>query len=200
MTTIIFDLWETLGTKNVGISKSLQEKFGIPRTDDFLKQYEMAVQVQEWSTEAEMAKSFLATFGVEASEDNIDFVIALFRKGVSDATLFDGVPELLTALKERGCKLGLLSNTTVFESVVVKTLGLEKFFDVTVFSWQKGNLKPSPEAFDDIIAQLGVSKDQVLFVDDAEKNILAAREYGIHAVQFESVPLLLEELARLGVL
>src|SRR3989344_2683488 len=185
--TIIFDLWETLGTKNVGVSKLLQEKFNIPKTDDYRRKYEEAVQLKPWETEDQMAKNFLSEFEIEQSLENIEFVINVFKQGIVKATLFDGMRELLVALKQKGLKLGLLSNTTIFESVFLENLGIKDLFDAIVFSWHKGNLKPSHDAFKHILGELGVSEGEVLFVDDGKKNIESARALGIQTILFEDV-------------
>ncbi len=194
---VIFDLWETLATKNIGISKSLQQRFNIPKDDNFLVAYERAVQLKQWENEEAMARNFLAEFKLVQNQENIDFIIELFAQGINKATLFEGVKDLLVFLKQADLKLGMLSNTTVFESVVLKNLGLEPVFDVTVFSWQKGNLKPSLASFEDILSQLDLARNEVIFVDDTEKNILAAENYGICSIKFESVEKLKSDLDRL---
>lgn len=71
----IFDLRETLGAKNVGVSKLLQEKFDIPKNDDYVRKYEEAVQLKPWEIENQMAEKFLSEFGIEQSLENIEFVI-----------------------------------------------------------------------------------------------------------------------------
>ena len=60
---IIFDLWETLGTKNVGISKTLQSHFNIPKDDEFLRKYEKAIKLKECKNQDEMAENFLKVYG-----------------------------------------------------------------------------------------------------------------------------------------
>jgi HAD superfamily hydrolase (TIGR01509 family) len=191
---VIFDLWETLATKNAGISKSLQQRFGIPKDDNFLVAYERAVQLKKWESEEAMARNFLAEFKLVDNQESIDFIVDLFGQGIQNATLFAGVKDLLSSLKQADLKLGMLSNTTVFESVVLKNLDLDSFFDVAVFSWHKGNLKPSLSSFEDIVVQLEVAKDEVIFIDDTEKNILAAEKHGIHAIRFETVEQIKSEL------
>ena len=61
---IIFDLWETLGTKNIGISKTLRNKFNIEKTPDFLIKYEHAIQLKKFSSQDELSKSFLNHFDI----------------------------------------------------------------------------------------------------------------------------------------
>lgn len=197
---LLFDLWETLGTKNVGISKSLQSRFGIPKSDDFLHHYEQAVQLKKWDSEEEMATNFLNEFQLPVSGESIQYIIELFRSGVEKATLFPGAEELLLSLKDKSYKLGLLSNTTVFESSVVQKLNLDRFFDSYTFSWQTGHLKPSQESFDAGLAKMNSKKEETVFVDDSQKNIIAAESFGIRGIRFESVEQLIQELHKLEII
>lgn len=195
---VIFDLWQTLGTKNVGVSGELQTQFGILNYGNYLSEYEEAVQLQPWGSEEEMAKSFLSKFGVDQSPDNVSFVVDVFRQGVKEATLYDGIFELLNSLKQKGLKLGLLSNTTVFESAVLDNFGIKDLFDAVVLSWQNGHLKPSPESFLQVLGELGVTANEVVFVDDGIKNVEAARRLGMYGILFAGVDELRESLASAG--
>ena len=196
ITAIVFDLWETLATKNIGVSKTIQAKFGIPQSPNFLVDYEKSVQLKAWGTEGDMAAKFLTDFGIENSLENNQFVQQVFRTGIERATLFDGIPELLGELKNAGLKLGLLSNTTVFEAVVLDKLNISRFFDVMTFSWQTGVLKPDKLAFKSVLDKLGSLAEETLFVDDTERHVVAARKYGLQAVQFQSVMSIQAELEK----
>ena len=195
---VIFDLWETLGTKNVGISKSLQDRFDIEKTPDFMHLYETAVQLKEWKSEEEMAVHFLKEFKVEQNQENIQYVIDLFKQGIERATMFNGMSDLLDSLK-KNYKLGFISNTTVFESAVLDKWGIREMFDVTSFSWELGLKKPTKEIFDITLQKLGIDPEEALFIDDGKNNIAKAKEYGLNGIVFESTKQLQEELKKMGV-
>jgi len=195
---IIFDLWETLGTKNVGISKSLQDKFGIKKSSEFMHLYETSVQLNNWSSEKEMAINFLKEFNIEHTDENEEFIINLFREGIEKATMFTGIKELLLKLKEN-YKLGFISNTTVFEASVLDKWEIRDMFDVTSFSWELGIKKPTKEIFDITLQKLGVKPEEAVFIDDGEKNILNAKQYGLNGIIFKSVEQLQDELLKLNI-
>jgi HAD superfamily hydrolase (TIGR01509 family) len=196
---IIFDLWNTLLEKEISTSKTLQKHFAISSGHDFMKKYEDATQRSVWKNEEDVACSFLSSFGIEKTKENIDAYIDIIKRG-NRAIMFEGMHELLLSLKEKGYKLAILSNTSVFESSIVKDLDIEKLFDVVAFSWQTGYLKPSIEAFDHAISLLGVSREGVVFVDDTLINITLANSYGISSIQFESVKELENDFKEKGVL
>jgi putative hydrolase of the HAD superfamily len=180
---IIFDLWLTLGTKNVGISNSLREKFNIEKTDDFMHLYEKAVQLRKWSSEEEMAKNFLEVLSIEEKPGDVDWIISLFREGIEKATMYPGMKELLLELK-KDYKIGFISNTTVFESVVLDKWEIRDIFDVVSFSWEVEAKKPTKEIFDITLEKLEVLPNEAIFIDDGQKNIDAALSYGLRGIQF----------------
>lgn len=92
---IIFDLWETLATKNVGISKTLMQHFNIEKTSDFIIKYESSIQLDAWKTENEMSSNFLKSFNLPITKQNLEFVVSTLRAGIEKAALYDGVRELL---------------------------------------------------------------------------------------------------------
>lgn len=60
--------------------------------------------------------------------------------------------------------------------------GLGAYFERVVVSDAIGYAKPHPEAFESALADAGVSPAQVLFVDDKQRNVSAARALGLQAV------------------
>lgn len=194
---IVFDLWETLATKNVPVSSLLRKRFDIPETSDYVRKYEEAVQLRPWDSEDQMARGFLRAFGRADDPDSVAFATGVFRQGIDRATLFDGVPELLGSLRQQGLKLGLLSNTTIFESAVVEKLGIGKLLDAMVFSWEIGVLKPEHEAFAHVLGELGVPPEAAVFADDGIRNVESARDYGMQAIVFEGIGPLKQVLAAL---
>ena len=67
-------------------------------------------------------------------------------------------------------------------------------------SCDTGLRKPDPRAWEHALETLGAAPHEVLFVDDREGNVRAARELGIGALRFEGADHLRDELGRLAVL
>ena len=76
--------------------------------------------------------------------------------------------------------------------------GLPGLFDLQVFSYQLGVLKPDSRAYLAVLAKLDMPAANAVFVDDALPNVLGAREVGLHALHFTGVTPLAADLARLG--
>lgn len=72
-------------------------------------------------------------------------------------------------------------------------------FDDFVLSYQVGARKPEPRIYEVAIERSGGEPEAMLFIDDIAEYVAAAARLGIHAVQFRSLPELLEDLCRLEV-
>jgi putative hydrolase of the HAD superfamily len=125
------------------------------------------------------------------------------------ACCIDADPSILALvgqLRQQGLLCGLATNQQSYRAKCMrKTLGYDAVFEFSFYSHQLGFMKPDVRYFRAVIAGLPVPADQTLFIDDMEKNVLAAREVGLHAEQFvhprsvDAVPQLKALLARFDV-
>ena len=60
-------------------------------------------------------------------------------------------------------------------------LGFDRLFDESFYSWELGTKKPEPTYFELALERIGAEPAQVLFVDDMEVNVEAARGVGLNA-------------------
>lgn len=76
----------------------------------------------------------------------------------------------------------------------LERLGLRDHFERVLVSEAIGYAKPEVEAFEVALADAGVPRDQVLFVDDKQRNVVVARELGLQAVWADPTSRWLEEV------
>lgn len=60
---------------------------------------------------------------------------------------------------------------------------LPDYFDIAFASYQLKMTKPSPEIFQYVIDQTGLSPEETIFVDDGTRNVETARSMGFHVYQ-----------------
>ncbi|MCQ2225415.1 MAG: HAD family phosphatase [Paludibacteraceae bacterium] len=60
---------------------------------------------------------------------------------------------------------------------------LPDYFDIAFASYQLKMTKPSPEIFQYVIDQTGLSPEETIFVDDGTRNVETARLMGFHVYQ-----------------
>ena len=183
---IVFDLWDTIGTKNIRVSTMLREHFNLEDRKEFTVEYKLPMQLRAWSNKDDMAKSFLQAFNIPITEANMAFVKNTIQAGIDKATLFDGVEALLKQLRQK-FKLGLLSNNTVFEEEALKRMGIKGLFDAEVYSWQIGTLKPAKKNFQKICELLQVKPTECLFIDNSLKHIEVAKALGMKTIHFNFI-------------
>ena len=105
---------------------------------------------------------------------------------------------LAAELKAKGYKTVVLSNTEFPAMQYFYLLGYD-MFDVAVFSCTEGTIKPERQIFEIALAKLGCTPEQSVFIDDYQEFIEAAKEYGLHAILFESIEKINYKLAEIGV-
>lgn len=127
----------------------------------------------------------------------LDDFKAYYAAHIHDRTVpYDGIPQLLTALRKRGIKVAVLSNKIDSASQQL----IEYFFpgktDV-VFGEHVGvPRKPDPTSCRMVMQQLSVQPEQVLYVGDSGTDMQTAKNAGLYAVGvtwgFRSKEVLLE--------
>lgn len=113
----------------------------------------------------------------------LDDFKAYYAAHIHDRTVpYDGIPQLLTALRKRGIQVAVLSNKIDSASQQL----IEYFFpgktDV-VFGEHVGvPRKPDPTSCRMVMQQLGVQPEQVLYVGDSGTDMQTAKNAGLYAV------------------
>ncbi|WP_282699950.1 HAD family hydrolase [Streptomyces sp. CC219B] len=92
--------------------------------------------------------------------------------------------EVLGALRERGIRVGVVSNIGWDLRPVFREHGLDRYVDVYVLSYEHGVQKPDPRLFRAACAELGADPGEVLMVGDDRRadGGAAALGCGVHFV------------------
>lgn len=99
--------------------------------------------------------------------------------------LMSGLGAFLDWTQKAGLRVACISNDVSRWSRKLRCrFGLSERFDKWVISADVGVRKPDPTIYQAALQQLGVSPHQILFVDDREANVRAARGLGIPSVLF----------------
>ena len=96
----------------------------------------------------------------------------------------DVIPTLI-ALRDKGCKLGIVSNgRSVKQWEKLIRLGLHHFFDTVIISEDVGSEKPHFKIFKVAIEELGVKPEETVYVgEDPETDVLGANAAGLISVR-----------------
>ena len=98
--------------------------------------------------------------------------------------LHPGILPLLSALRERGIRIGLITNCFSEEAKLIRESRLFPFFDAHCLSWEEGVRKPDPAIYRTCLRRLGIAPEECLYVGDGGSfELETARILGIQAVQ-----------------
>lgn len=124
-------------------------------------------------TAAEETERVLATFQAYYLEHSLD-----------TTRPYDGIGEMLAALRRRGCRLAVVSNK--FDEAT-KAL-CKHFFPDTIevaigeHEAQGIRKKPAPDTVMEALRQLGVGKEDAVYVGDSDVDIETARNAGLPCI------------------
>ena len=100
---------------------------------------------------------------------------------------------VLEAVRNRGYKIGLISNTGRSPGNALRrlleTYGVLKFFDATVFSNEVKRRKPDRTIFDRAAFLLGAENETIVYIgDNPEADFWGARNAGMYAILLDQTP------------
>ena len=106
------------------------------------------------------------------------------RARAGGLTLAPGAAELLVALRERGCKLGLVTNGfAATHHDKIDRLGLRELIDAFFLADEVGMVKPDPELFRHACRILGSEPASAAMVGDRYgRDVVGAHEAGLFTV------------------
>lgn len=113
---------------------------------------------------------------------------------------FDGMYDLIAALKEKGYGIYLLSNASLCQHDYWPRVPESKFFDGTLISSDVKLVKPQPEIYLLLCQRFGLKSHECVFIDDYTPNVEGAYYCGMEGIVFHGdVSELRRKLAEKGV-
>ena len=95
-----------------------------------------------------------------------------------DRALYSETIEVLEYFKNKGFKIGVISDTSPSLQYSLEQLGIAKYFDSFIASSLVGAGKPSPIIFNVALDSVGVKAEESLYVDDYKPEADGARKQG----------------------
>jgi HAD superfamily hydrolase (TIGR01509 family) len=174
-------LWDVMDTLVVDPFRQVMPAFFGMTLAEMLAQKHPSNWVRFETNELSEAEFLPAFF-----RDGRSFDREAFKACVRDSYAWiDGVEPLLAALRARGVDMHTLSNYPEWYAWIEERLGLSRYVRWTFVSCRTGLRKPDLAAFEHASKQLGLSADEMLFIDDRLGNCEAARSTGMAAIHFQ---------------
>jgi putative hydrolase of the HAD superfamily len=137
-----------------------------------------------------------ARTGLQPSE-----VQAVVEAVPAELSPIDDSVALLARLHERGVRQCFLSNMPApFAAHLERSHAFMRWFDGGIFSSRVHLTKPDPAIFALAAERFGVPAQDLVFIDDHDANVAAARGAGWRSIRFTGAAACATRLERLGVL
>ena len=188
---VIFDLFHTLTSPESGWSDLpwTSDILGIDRSvwNGLLSKHSRWRLVGDVRDPTEIVRLLVKDIHPIISEELIakasSFRLDRFRQAL------ENIPpenlELLSELRFRGLRLGLLSNADASEVAAWPSSPLAGRFDTEIFSCNVGTAKPEAAIYVECLRQLGLAANECVFVGDGGSDeLVGARKVGMHSVFF----------------
>ncbi len=97
--------------------------------------------------------------------------------------VFDGIPELLEALKQAGFRIAIVtSRTRESANRYMNMLGIDGYFEDMVSCEDTTIHKPNPEPILCCLEKLGISRDEAIMIGDSPFDMKCANNAGVKSV------------------
>ncbi|MNC18384.1 Phosphatase [compost metagenome] len=205
---IFFDMGNTLLHFHNGDPDEVKDNFGIVLLTDYLKQFCPTISVDEvkggfynvWMNKIDLRKvtlteypiesllnEFLSTYQVQLTLKECIEAIDHFYTGYREQLYTEEfLRETLEELRNRGYRLGVISNTCYFDEVMKHCFRVANIFDLFetyTFSYEIGICKPRMEIFQAALSKMHVNPSDCIMVGDNNRvDLKPAIELGMKAI------------------
>jgi putative hydrolase of the HAD superfamily len=117
--------------------------------------------------------------------------VRALRRDDNSVAIFDGVPETVTALKQKGYLLGIITDTAMPFSRKLNWFeehGFGRVWDLVISSKEIGVRKPAPSMYEQALMQAGLNADETVFVGHKTRELEGARALGMRTIAFNYDP------------
>lgn len=180
-TTVLFDLDGTLTDPFKGITRSIQyalEKMGVGAT---------AAEELRWCIGPPLWESFSVLLGTD-DRGELDRAVGYYRErytatGLFENRLIDGIPELLSALREAGAQLHVCtSKPHAYAGKIVDHFGLMPFFGTVYGSELDGTRSQKTELIAHILEVEKLSAGETVMIGDRKHDLIGANANGVSGI------------------
>ena len=186
---VIFDMYETLITlygSPVYFSRQMAEDAGISE-DIFTPMWHMTENDRTTGkvTVDEVVERILRENNC-CCEEMVRLIMDKKIRYKKDAFehMHPEIIPMMRTLKERGIKIGLISNCHSEEAAVIKESVLYPYFDAVCLSYDEGLKKPDAEIFRRCLEKLSLNSEDCLYVGDGgSSEVEAAKSIGRQPAQ-----------------
>jgi putative hydrolase of the HAD superfamily len=189
---VIFDLFGTLVNsfprdESISNLRRMAAELAVP-ADDFISLWQAAIDDRMngvFKNYQACVRNICQKLGIPVQDNKIELAASI-RFEINKREVLsprEGAVEVLSYLKAKGYKTGLISNCSTETSVVWKSSPLSPLIDVAVLSCLVGLQKPDPRIYQMAVERLAVKPRECVFIADGmNQELNAAERLGMRAI------------------
>lgn len=135
-----------------------------------------------------------AHMGLATDDEHVEALLKFCKSDLSisefyeiynnlDKSLYNDTVQIINELKNKGYKVGLLSNLRLMDYKRYEEQIKKIDFDYVFLSYEMKCIKPSKDIYLQVINTLNCEANNIIFFDDNERNVEGAKAVGINAYQ-----------------
>jgi HAD superfamily hydrolase (TIGR01549 family) len=176
---VVFDFYGTLAylAKETKPYARLFTNLGLQTLEE-LRQARTIALTEDFDDLSDLAKRIkpdllINTYSYQQEVDN----------EIVSAVLYEETIKILSQLKDRQLRLGLISNLASPYKRPFFELGLDVYFDEVIFSCEVGLKKPDQKIYQLMVERVGINPTQMLMIgDSAQADVVGPKYAGLNAV------------------
>jgi 2-haloacid dehalogenase len=181
-----FDCYGTLVDWNGGIRAELERLFGVEHADELLARYhELEPEIQDAKPGASYREVLTVALERLAAEKGLalpEGEASALAHALPSWPVFDDAPPALAEARDRGWRLGILSNTDR-DLIEASMAAIGVPFDLAIVAGDIGSYKPAPKHWQVFEEQTGAGPDRHVHVAQSlYHDVAPATELGIPCI------------------
>ena len=181
----IFDLFGTLITGSGAEIMYIEALNGLfPGLEHWnVNQY---INTKDFGSAEVCISKALKHFNITATSEQLKKFEEITNSWKKEIHMYDEVEEVVTGLKKRGAKLGMITNDSNIIAGFIENFGLEKYFDVIISSYKVGMAKPDPRIYELCVEKLGAQMSEVIMVGDKlDRDVEPPNKLGMRGILYD---------------
>lgn len=162
-------------------SKRIKDEYDMEIPLVFWKEIYPKVRLGQASLKEKVAKSMKKWGWQKSVEELLDYWWEPQNK-INPPAL-----ELVKKLRVRGIKFYLASDNNKYRADYLMKTVLGQHFDGGFFSCYLGCVKEDNRFYESVFKETGLKPEEILFVDDEEENVLAAKKAGLKTIFYKGI-------------
>jgi HAD superfamily hydrolase (TIGR01509 family) len=180
---LVFDFDEMLHLEGEFFSNWICKKYNLSKEElkKFFKNEYQECRIGKLDTK-EVLKKYLPRFGWKPTVE--DFMREWYEYGEMDQEMI----EIIKQLRKKGVICVLSTNNEIYRmKYIIEKHKLKEIFDHLLISSELGYTKPEEKMLKKILEVTGVEKNEILFCDDKEDFIEAAKNFGFETYSYNNL-------------